>query len=645
MADLSPQYIAPNLAQPAEVPTTMSNELMAPTVPIDNQLTTNLNQFTQNVGVAQPTEGQLSKQMTALNLASSMPNLFLGMHTGLANKVNQRIEEGMITNYAMNGVTPYDAIQTELDKFEANQNAVNTGAQELTSLDEQLKAKMKENQDLQKLMMDSMLQKSDASGILAAQQRIADLQTKAPTAPDLQVPELKEADQALIFLAGLIGGNQSVPQAIQGAIAGAKQRTEMANQLAAQKFNQEQQAFNKQASIEQALLQRETTKYNIDATNLRNVQDNYREISNIQQRAINLLTAKKADVKAKQLATISQSYKKLIDQAKTENEITEEHQKAIEALQKAAIAIGEDPNMFPKFDTIGLTAKGQAFEEKKKIDNAKLRLQTVTTARQNVDSILKTVANAPVITEQMAETLNNQIAKVAGDFGLDPTLFPKAVAGKPRATLALEWRQAVDKQRLAIAQAGLALARQRELRIASGGDGTQNKDLQKLIDDRNKAEGKYADMQYAFNSLKDTEQTPSMLRALNEQKAEMLRLQKTVRDEKIKLGVSTAEEDTEIANNLNSIINIFAPVKMTPAEAQAVASAKQTAKKIVEGQGGTPKPAPKPQPTPKPTPRPPALPGDLPPAVPSPGEVAGADIRKNPKSKGGRKPGGQGAFR
>ncbi len=419
MADLSPQYIAPNLAQPAEVPTTMSNELMAPTVPIDNQLTTNLNQFTQNVGVAQPTEGQLSKQMTALNLASSMPNLFLGMHTGLANKVNQRIEEGMITNYAMNGVTPYDAIQTELDKFEANQNAVNTGAQELTSLDEQLKAKMKENQDLQKLMMDSMLQKSDASGILAAQQRIADLQTKAPTAPDLQVPELKEADQALIFLAGLIGGNQSVPQAIQGAIAGAKQRTEMANQLAAQKFNQEQQAFNKQASIEQALLQRETTKYNIDATNLRNVQDNYREISNIQQRAINLLTAKKADVKAKQLATISQSYKKLIDQAKTENEITEEHQKAIEALQKAAIAIGEDPNMFPKFDTIGLTAKGQAFEEKKKIDRIEADIaradNAIAVAKRNEERALEASVAAkgfalPETSERNASDVLRQIA-------------------------------------------------------------------------------------------------------------------------------------------------------------------------------------------------------------------------------------------
>jgi len=631
MADFSPQYIAPNLAQPAEIPTTMSSELMSPAVSVDNQLPTNLNQFTQNVGVTQPTEGQLAKQMTALNLASSMPNLFLGMHTGLANKVNQRIEEGIITNYAMNGVTPYDAIQTELNKFEVNQNAVNAGAQELTSLDDQLKVKMKENQDLQKLMMDSMLQKSDASGILAAQQRIADLQTKAPTAPDLQVPELKQADQALIFLAGLIGGNQAVPQAIQGAIAGAKQRTEMANQLAAQKFNQEQQVFNKQASIEQALLQRETTKYNIDATNLRNVQDNYREINNIQQRAINLLTAKKEDVKSKQLVTIAQSYKKLIDQAKTENEITEEHQKAIEALQKAAIAIGEDPNMFPKFNAIGLTTKGQAFEEKKKIDNAKLRLQTVTTARQNVDSILKTVANASVITEQMAQTLNNQIVKVAGDFGLDPTLFPKAIAGKPRATLALEWRQAVDNQRLAIAQAGLALSRQRELRIASGGDGTQNKDLQKLIDARNKAEGKYADMKYAYNALPSTNRTASMQKELNQQKAEMLRLQKTVRDEKIKLGVSTAEEDTEIANNLNSVINIFAPAGMTPAETQAVASAKQTAKEINKKQTATS--------------RPPAMQGSLTPASPSPEEVAGADIRKNPKSKGGRKPGGQGAFR
>jgi hypothetical protein len=152
-------------------------------------------------------------------------------------------------------------------------------------------------------------------------------------------------------------------------------------------------------------------------------------------------------------------------------------------------------------------------------------------------------------------------------------------------------------------------------------------------------------MKYAYNALPSKDRTASMQRALDEQKAEMLRLQKTVRDEKIKLGVSTAEEDTEIANNLNSVINIFAPAGMTQAEAQAVASAKQTAKKIVEGQGGTPKPVPKPQPTPKPTPRPPALPGDLPPASPSPGEVAGADIRKNPKSKGGRKPGGQGAFR
>jgi hypothetical protein len=582
------------------------NPLPDGTIP-SQALQNDLPNFVSNVDTQQTYAdlgGATPKQMTALTLASSMPNLFLGMHTGLANKVNQRIEEGMITNYAMNGVTPYDAIQTELNKFEANQNAVNTGAQELTSLDEQLKAKIKENQDLQKLMMDSMLQKSDASGILAAQQRIADLQAKAPTAPELQVPELKEADQALIFLAGLISGNQAVPQAIQGAIAGAKQRTEMANQLAAQKFNQEQQAFNKQASIEQALLQRETTKYNIDATNLRNVQDNYREISNIQQRAINLLTAKKADVKAKQLATISQSYKKLIDQAKTENEITEEHQKAIEALQKAAIAIGEDPNMFPKFDTIGLTAKGQAFEEKKRIDNAKLRLQTVTTARQNVDSILKTVANAPVITEQMAETLNNQIAKVAGDFGLDPTLFPKAIAGKPRATLALEWRQAVDKQRLAIAQANSERARRRELRLSEDADipKEEKQKLKSLIAERDKAKGSFEDFKSAYDKIKkpSDEQTLKYYSLYNRAK----RTWQNVYDKKLALGVDTQEEENLI-NDVITQYNIGNSSKaMTQAEAQAVESAKQTAKKIVKGQGGTPKPTPNPQPAPKPQPTP-----------------------------------------
>ncbi len=122
MADLSLQYIAPNLAQPAEMPTTMSSELMSPTVPVDNQLTTNLNQFTQNVGVTQPTEGQLAKQMAALSLTSSLPDLFVGMHTGLANKVNQRIEQDIITNSALNGVTPFKTIETALDNFESNQS-------------------------------------------------------------------------------------------------------------------------------------------------------------------------------------------------------------------------------------------------------------------------------------------------------------------------------------------------------------------------------------------------------------------------------------------------------------------------------------------------------------------------------------------
>lgn len=588
-----------------------TNPLPDGTIP-SQALQNDLPNFVSNVDTQQTYAdlgGATPKQMTALTLASSMPNLFLGMHTGLANKVNQRIEEGMITSYAMNGVTPYDAIQTELNKFEANQNAVNAGAQELTSLDEQLKAKMKENQDLQKLMMDSMLQKSDASGILAAQQRIADLQAKAPTTPELQVPELKEADQALIFLAGLIGGNQAVPQAIQGAIAGAKQRTEMANQLAAQKFNQEQQAFNKQASIEQALLQRETTKYNIDATNLRNVQDNYREISNIQQRAINLLTSKKEDAKARQLKTISQSYKNLIDQAKTENVITPEHNKAIEALQKAAIAIGEDPNMFQKFTKIGLTAKGQAFEQKKKIDESKLLLQKMSTLREQINAILKPYEDKGEITPNEANAINNRIAKLAKDSNLDRDLFIKAIPGKTLKRDSFEWNKYIDTQQIEISRANLELARQREQRLLdnSGILAEEKEALNSLIKERDKAQGNYEDFMAGYSQI--TNPTNEQMLKKYSLENEAKRTWKNVYDKKVAIGFDTQAEDSLINNTLQNAVN------------------------AITGQGGTPKPAPNPQPTPKPTPRPPALPGDLPPAVPSPELIAGADIRKTPTAK------------
>lgn len=69
---------------------------------------------------------------------------------------------------------------------------------------------------------------------------------KAPAIPTMQKPELKKEDQALILLAGLFGGMDKIPQAMQGALAGATQRAQIANQQAQNTFEQQQGLYNQQ---------------------------------------------------------------------------------------------------------------------------------------------------------------------------------------------------------------------------------------------------------------------------------------------------------------------------------------------------------------------------------------------------------------
>jgi hypothetical protein len=69
---------------------------------------------------------------------------------------------------------------------------------------------------------------------------------KSPTAPALQKPQLTKEDQALVALAGIFGGFQNMPRALQGALAGAQQRAEIENQQLQNKFQQEQTVYQRQ---------------------------------------------------------------------------------------------------------------------------------------------------------------------------------------------------------------------------------------------------------------------------------------------------------------------------------------------------------------------------------------------------------------
>jgi hypothetical protein len=80
---------------------------------------------------------------------------------------------------------------------------------------------------------------------------------KAPNVPTMAKPQLTQEDQALIALAGIFGGFQNMPQALQGALAGAQQRAEIQNQQLQNKFQQEQAAYGRQLQGLQGIAQTE----------------------------------------------------------------------------------------------------------------------------------------------------------------------------------------------------------------------------------------------------------------------------------------------------------------------------------------------------------------------------------------------------
>jgi hypothetical protein len=80
---------------------------------------------------------------------------------------------------------------------------------------------------------------------------------KAPNVPTMAKPQLTQEDQALIALAGIFGGFQNMPQALQGALAGAQQRAEIQNQQLQNKFQQEQAVYGRQLQALQGIAQTE----------------------------------------------------------------------------------------------------------------------------------------------------------------------------------------------------------------------------------------------------------------------------------------------------------------------------------------------------------------------------------------------------
>jgi hypothetical protein len=575
-----------------------------------------------------------AKQMQAVALAGTLPNLYVGMHTGVANKINQSINEGIITKYALNGVAPVDAIQQELQTQEDLAKTTDEAVKNLSKADEELKAEQAKAKQIEQLILGTKYVEPSNQAYIQSIDQLAEMQKNAPVAPTLEQPELTTTDQALIFLAGLIGGNQQVPQAVQGAVAGAQQRAALANQMKTQRFNQEQQNYNRQLQAQQTIVGKEAQVFN-QAQQIAGM--NYRtELSNLSRREI-AQDREVAKMRTQLDATKQKDYDRIIksykDMAGMQTEYTPENAKAVEAARAYLIKqLGlpeESVNATLPSVTAGQkTLKGKVMEAKQKNDDArnqiaqsKLSLYQINSAVNRVDKFLKQNTTDGVLTAKEAEAVNaiydTEAAKLE-EQGVPNarSLFPVV---EPFTTLA---KQTADQQEVNrafmrnIASNRLSLAFTRASTMSEKQpkiDGFTLEQLQKKENDLNIKLSGYAGAYKTLDAQFADKKTP----AYDEAKVRMQVAEAQDKGERDAIQMQIAKRTgvkplaiTQMYNDLTAIGNMFtgmAPeqkaelerIKKTygqqaPAKVQTKAPVKTPANPV-------PNPTPTPQPTPKPT--------------------------------------------
>jgi hypothetical protein len=560
-----------------------------------------------------------AKQMQAVALAGTLPNLYVGMHTGVANKINQNINEGIITKYALNGVAPVDAIQQELQTQEDLAKTTDEAVKNLSKADAELKAEQDKAKQIEQLILGTKYVEPSNQAYIQSIDQLAEMQKNAPVAPTLEQPELTTTDQALIFLAGLIGGNQQVPQAVQGAVAGAQQRAALANQMKTQRFNQEQQNYNRQLQAQQTIVGKEAQVFN-QAQQTAGM--NYRtELSNLSRREI-AQDREVAKMRTQLDATKQKDYDRIIkaykDMAGRQTEYTPENVKAVESAKAYLIKqLGlpeESVNAtLPSVAAGQKTLKGKVMEAKQKNDDArnqiaqsKFTLFQINNVVDMVNTFLKQNTIDGVLTSTEANNLNAMYDAKAAELekqgvknarSLFPVIEPFTTVSKQTADQAESNRQFM--RNLAVER--FNLAKTKEVRVAAaeiggfGIDKTTAKNVTKLQNEILNSKLDVADAQSKFNDWDKAYQlNPKDYNTITQRNYARTRLNAS--QARIKLAEEMLAELKGGKKPTTPSTPMLPPVK-TPTNPTP---------------NPVPNPTPKPQPTPKPTtptPKPQFIPG------------------------------------
>jgi hypothetical protein len=594
-----------------------------------------------------------------MRIVGNQNKTFIGIMNGLAEQNNRRIEEGFLTQSAINGLKPLEATQAKVQETVDLANATDEAVKNLSKADEELKAEQDKAKQIEQLILGTKYVAPSDQAYIQSIDQLAEMQKNAPVAPTLEQPELTTTDQALIFLAGLIGGNQQVPQAVQGAVAGAQQRAALANQMKTQRFNQEQQNYNRQLQAQQTIVGKEAQVFNqaqqIAAQNYRTEYNNLvrrkAEQADVIKNAETRLDKKQTDA----LRRLRNSYEFM---TKNQDKYTKDNAEAIAkarayAISNLGLSEAEASVAFPAIQEGQLTLKGEVMKRRQVNDEARLRLaQTnqslagIKEATSRVENYLKTITRDGILTQVEATAVNAQFDEEAKRLGVPRSLFPvidpfttlqKQVADQAESNRAFMRNIASSRLSLAFTRASTMSEKQPKI------DGFTLEQLQKKESELNNKLQGYASAKTTIQMQYGGKQSAEYDRAIiglevaeAKDKGERDAIQMQIAK---RTGVRPPAL-TQMYNDLTAIGNMF--TGMAPEQKAELEKIKKTYGQQAPAKASTPmlppvktptNPTPNPVPNPKPTPQPtpkPTTPTPKPNPTPNPKPIV-----KSPKGRTG----------
>jgi len=597
MADLSLKYTQPNTfavatgqGTPFLSTTSMSSELgdIATEVPLVSNVDTGIVSVEQGV---QPNQTQMAK----MALYGSLNPLKVGILDGYAQRVAQDMDEKVIEAGAAMGKQTADQIDTMVDERVALANNLNQLGQQLAQTPNDIKVAQDRLKAIQEGRLNLTEREVSPERYYSAVDKFVEMQQQAPQAPTLQKPQLAVEDQALIFLAGLAGGIQAVPQALQGAVAGAQQRAQLANQQAQYQYEQEQQNYKNRLEAQKTVLGKEATMLTDERSRAAKQYSEAQTRSIAEERMVNQrIDSLKKDVKDK-IKPLSDQFRFALNRA---DNIGAKDNEQIRKYQQVAVSYGlsldEAQALFPE-QPEGRTTLGKKIDLQQANNQARLdAMKAIADERafakveQAAKDIRAEINYNKEITQDEADEANARVAKIAERYGVDRQLLPVFIAGV-----------SFDKQK---ADDSATLSRAREARVAAGG-------------------GRGGGGRGGGGKAKQEKRDP-----------QLVDVEKKIREAEDEVAI--LEDELAAAKNKNAKAD--AEEKLRSAKSKVRVLRKRQQQRINElNPTATPTPQPQPTPQPKPTPQPQPKPtgGGM-----TPKEME--DIRKEAeaKAKAGRTP-------